>query len=93
MTLLLQPNDPRPNRNDQKLSEQVELVFADDVTPSAHESDVNAFLVSLRDDINHTVAIRAIDLQIENITNQGKLTGITTIHYLLIGTDDPPYIP
>lgn len=93
MSLLLQPSDPRPNKNDQRLSEQVEMVFADDVLPSVHEDDVNAFLVSLRDDINHVVVIRSIDLQIEDIKNNGKMTGITTIHYLLIGTDDAPYIP
>lgn len=93
MSLLLQPSDPRPNKRDQYLSEQVEMIFADGVPHATHEADVNAYLVSLRDDPNHTVSIRSIDLQIENITGGGALTGITTIHYLLIGTIDPPYIP
>lgn len=93
MTYLIRPGDPRPNTQDQFLSEQVEMVFADGITPVQHESDVNDFLISLREDINHTASIRSIDLQIEDIKGNGKLTGITTIHYLLIGTEDLPYLP
>lgn len=93
MALILKLGDPRPVKSDQVLSEQVELVAATNVSVADHEDDVNAFLISLRDDTNHTIAIRTILFNLESMTGGGKITGVTTIHYLLVGNTDPPYIP
>jgi hypothetical protein len=93
MAYIIQLGDPKPNRGDQQLSEQVEMIVADDILPSVHEFEVNEFLVSLRDDPEHVVAIRSVDLQLTSVSQIGNIRGITTIHYLLIGDASPPYIP
>lgn len=91
--LLPKPSDPRPNSGDLLLSDQVELIVADNDQPSNHEADINAFLTSLRDDVNHVAIIRSVDTQLLKMAGNGRIDAVTTITYRLIGTIDPPYIP
>ena len=93
MSYLLTPKDPRPNKSDAFLSEQVKMIEADDIPLADHETEVNTFLVMLRDDINHTAGIRSVNTQTLDLKVNGDIDAVTTIHYLLIGTEDAPYIP
>ena len=90
---ILQQGDPRPLRGDQIHSEQVEVIphLAD--AAIVVQADINAFLVMLRDDLDHVVKIRSVNTMIDSITGMGAITGVTVIHYLLVGSIDPPYIP
>lgn len=93
MSLLIRPTDPRPNKNDEFLSEQVEYIIAENVDMAVHQAAVNAFLTGLRDDPNHIVIFRDIRFVLEKLTGGAKMNGVTEIWYFLIGDNTLPFLP
>lgn len=89
---ILQQGDPRPLRGDQIHSEQVEVLAHSALNAMTLQAQINGFLISLRDDLDHVVKIRSMNTMIDNITGGGAITGVTIIHYELVGSIDPPYI-
>ena len=93
MSYIPRSQEPRRLSGDQLVSEQVEVMFFEDATAATVQTAINAFLVVMREDVNHVVNIVRIE-----INNQVRVNGISTntqvlIHYRLIGTDDLPYLP
>lgn len=92
MSYLLTINDPKPNKSDAFISTQVKMIAAKSITVEAHQLAVNAFLVSLRESTTHVAAIRSVNMNLIAMKNTGDIDAVTTIHYLLVGNTDAPYI-
>lgn len=92
MTYKILPGDPRPTFGESNVSEQVEYVFNLDDPIATHQTAVNDFLITLREDTNHIAVIRSVRTETKIGVPATKLLFVTTIHYALIGTDDPPFI-
>jgi hypothetical protein len=89
----MMPNDPRPTVGDQFVSEQVELIFIMNGDVADHQTDINDFLITLREDIEHVAVIREIKTQVISTAGPISITALTEIHYALYGSKDLPYLP
>lgn len=93
MTYKIRPKDTRPVNGDLFVSEQVELIFSDEVQAPFHQTAVNDFLITLRDDENHVAIIRSVQTEMSSRQPNDDFVYLTTIHYALIGTTDLPFLP
>ncbi len=93
MSYLPRPGDPRPTFSELNVSEQVELILSDEETVETHQTTVNDFLVSLRDDPKHVAIIRSVKTDAQLRQPNNDFVYLTTIHYALIGTTELPFLP
>lgn len=93
MAYKVRPGDPRPVNSELFVSEQVELIFSDEVQAPLHQTAVNDFLISLREDENHVCIIRSVKTEMSSRQPNDDFVYLTAIYYTLIGTTDLPYLP
>lgn len=90
MSYLPRPDDAKSQTGDNYINERVEIVTTNG-TPNAHQTDINAFLVQLRNLPDYTVYIRSVNTHIvspdalSTDIRHATLKQYTVVHYTLSG--------
>ena len=88
MSYIRFPSDPHPPSGDQSVNELVKII---ETNGSAldHQTDINLFLVILRDLDTYVAIVRSIQTHVLKITGP-NLEQYSVIRYTLIGQPDAP---